>query len=266
MTALMGRSSPPPIAAVDDPITSLDDQTVELVRACLHQVPEYNRAALWDRLSALRAALLGGRDWHAEGIVRQAPHGPIQDCLAAVARSMHVPRRELVVSEDVPRRGRQRADSLGFYKGFAAVAGPVGIWSMNRTGLYYEKTDPDAYSAVPTGQGRHVPVQLNYGHQPDSVAGCSRGWALDSDGSLRMVGQWGSWPEAQLLARNAELGLLGISVETEYQVHWVAHPSPQEWEPRDGVVDLCHFDHARMVGVAVTPRPAYPQAIIMKVW
>jgi len=251
-------------ATVDAPYTAVDDHDILAIRACLKRIADHERPQLWSAIDFLRHALLSDDSYAANRIIAAAPDGPIRSCLLRVALPFLRARRQPGPPADRHVQGRARTGSL--YRGFEGVAGPVEQWSSARTGLYYEKVDADAYSAVPTDRVFHEPVPINYGHAPALVVGCSRRWSLAGDGSLCMEGEFGSWPAAQQYARQADAGQLGLSVEMVYRTRWLAHPAPGEWDPTRGVVDLCHRDQAHIEAVALVTRPAFDTAVIRRVW
>jgi hypothetical protein len=111
-----------------------------------------------------------------------------------------------------------------------------------------------------------VPVPLDYRHHPDTILGLSRRWWLDDDGNLSGQFRIGSHPAAQHAARAAQSGDLGLSMSVRFDTTWLTHPSPDEWDPTAGVLDVAVRDHANVEAVALTPTPAYPSATVDRVW
>ena len=90
------------------------------------------------------------------------------------------------------------------------------------------------------------------------VVGLSRRWELDDDGGLRGTFDMGSHPAAQLAARIAQSDEgLGLSMGVRFRTRWLAHPAPDEWDPRTGDLDMCVRDAASVEAVALTPTPVF---------
>jgi phage head maturation protease len=255
------------VALIDQTAAVFDDEQTAVIRDCLRQIGDADRALLWTWLDGLRSAMVTNDLTALVRIPSRAPDGPIRRCLFRLVRPIvraHERNLPMAGMTSVEVRGHARPAFLGLYRGLQGTVTPVDAWATR--GLLWEKVEPDAFADVNTSTWSHEPIPLDYRHDPKVVLGCSRQWTVADDGALHGRFDIGSHPVAQHAARAAERGELGLSMLVRLHTRWLAHPSPDEWSPADGVLDVCVHDHANIEAVSLTPSPTFPQATVARVW
>jgi hypothetical protein len=261
------------MAGVVENRNPFDERELEIVRDCLHEIRDVERPHLFTCLELLFRAIATSKESAIDSAVGRVGDGPIRTCLQKIAapfvRSL---RAALRSGEDLfavtPKPfvyARSQPSFLGLFSGLSGTVAPTDVWAC-RTGLYWEKVEPDAFWSVPTGRRGHLPVSLDYRHDPKQHAGMSKKWSLDDDGSLCGEFMIGSHPDAQHWAREAQRGDLGLSMSVRFATRWLERPSPDEWDPVTGTLDMCLRDDASVESVALTPEPTYPSATVERVW
>jgi hypothetical protein len=262
------------VAVLATPPSTFTDEQIEAVRQCLRQISDDDRAMLWNLMEALMRAIDAEDVSAVTAAVARAPDGLMRGCLAAIAKpfvdACRAAIREHVgtgvqLREERRVYGRAQPDFLGLFSGLIGTVAPVEVW-VCRTGLYWEKTEADAFANVNTSRRWHDPKPLDYRHHAETVLGCSRCWGLGDDGALLGTFDMGSYPTAQHAARAAQRGDLGLSMSVRLRTRWLAHPSPEELNPATGDLDVCVRDQASVEACALTPVPTYPSATVRRVW
>jgi hypothetical protein len=260
-----------PVAVLDHE-NMLDERQIDAIRSCLYRIGDDDRARLWLLTEPMLRAIAERDTPTINALVAGAPEGPIRDCLLllgmptiAAARAGTLDRPACIPPPPAPFvLGRARPDFLGMFSRLEGTVAPVDVWASR--GLYWEKTDADAFAGVTQSRQWHEPVGLDYRHNPRVVLGVSRQWRVDDDGNLAGEFELGSYPVAQHAARAAERHDLGLSMSVRFDTRWVAHPSPAEWSPADGILDVCVRHDGNVEAVALTPAPTYPTATVDRVW
>jgi hypothetical protein len=247
---------------------TMTEREVDAVRDCLRSITDEERPRLWALLDGMRL-MIGYRELAGiRALVNRAPAGPIRRCLARIAQPVldtHATLVRTAATKPGYVYGRAQPAFLGMFTGCMGVVAPVDVWSCRDT--FWEKVDPDAFYDIHTGGHGHIPVPLDWRHRPDAIVGLSRQWTVRDDGTLRGRFDIGPTPAAQLAARLAQSDEgLGLSVSVRFDTQWLAHLSPNEWDPSTGAVDVCVRRHANVESVALTPTPTFPSARVKWVW